>query len=173
VRPFGPVKVKTLPVLVSKVFTTTYEYDSFGNKTKSTITGSGIVSRSTSVEYSTDGKFGISGVGDVFLLYGGVNQYARFLGLFAMQGNPTNSLESYNANCHNICCLRFIKSTSCFISVCLLAMTLCQLVKAIDDFNGKFGISGVGDVFFLYGGVLSRQWQTLKTHQTDGGFAFA
>jgi hypothetical protein len=28
-------------------------------------------------------------------------------------------------------------------------MTLCQLIKAIDDFNGKFGISGVGDVFFL------------------------
>jgi hypothetical protein len=32
-------------------------------------------------------------------------------------------------------------------------MTLCQLVKAIDDFNGKFSIGGVGDVFFLYGGV--------------------
>jgi hypothetical protein len=32
-------------------------------------------------------------------------------------------------------------------------MTLCQLIKAIDDFNSKFGISGVGDVFFLYGGV--------------------
>ncbi|VVM23861.1 hypothetical protein BSPWISOXPB_70 [uncultured Gammaproteobacteria bacterium] len=32
-------------------------------------------------------------------------------------------------------------------------MTLCQLVKAIDDFNGKFGISGVSDIFFLYGGV--------------------
>ncbi|VVM26842.1 hypothetical protein BSPWISOXPB_3277 [uncultured Gammaproteobacteria bacterium] len=32
-------------------------------------------------------------------------------------------------------------------------MTLCQLIKAIDDFNGKFGIGGVGDVFFLYGGV--------------------
>jgi hypothetical protein len=32
-------------------------------------------------------------------------------------------------------------------------MTLCQLIKAIDDFNGKFGISGVGDVFLLYGGV--------------------
>jgi hypothetical protein len=32
-------------------------------------------------------------------------------------------------------------------------MTLCQLVKAIDDFNSKFGISGVGDVFLLYGGV--------------------
>jgi hypothetical protein len=29
-------------------------------------------------------------------------------------------------------------------------MTLCQLVKAIDDFNSKFGISGVGDVFLLY-----------------------
>ncbi|VVM17965.1 hypothetical protein BSPWISOXPB_2278 [uncultured Gammaproteobacteria bacterium] len=32
-------------------------------------------------------------------------------------------------------------------------MTLCQLIKAIDDFNGKFGISGISDVFFLYGGV--------------------
>jgi hypothetical protein len=32
-------------------------------------------------------------------------------------------------------------------------MTLCQLIKAIDDFNGKFGIGGVSDVFFLYGGV--------------------
>ncbi|VVM21210.1 hypothetical protein BSPWISOXPB_6968 [uncultured Gammaproteobacteria bacterium] len=27
------------------------------------------------------------GVGDVFLLYGGVNQYGRLLGLFTMQGN--------------------------------------------------------------------------------------
>jgi hypothetical protein len=26
-------------------------------------------------------------------------------------------------------------------------MTLCQLIKAIDDFNGKFGIGGVGDGF--------------------------
>jgi hypothetical protein len=25
-------------------------------------------------------------------------------------------------------------------------MTLCQLVKAIDDFNGKFGIGGIGGV---------------------------
>jgi YD repeat-containing protein len=41
----------------NKSLTTTYKYDSFGNKTKSTITGSGIVSRSTTVEYSTDGKF--------------------------------------------------------------------------------------------------------------------
>jgi hypothetical protein len=31
-------------------------------------------------------SFSIGGVGDVFLLYGGVNQYARLLGLFAMQG---------------------------------------------------------------------------------------
>jgi hypothetical protein len=29
-----------------------------------------------------NGKFGIGGVGDVFFLYGGVNQYARLLGLF-------------------------------------------------------------------------------------------
>jgi hypothetical protein len=35
--------------LTDKSLTTTYEYDSFGNKTKSTITGSGIVSRSTIV----------------------------------------------------------------------------------------------------------------------------
>jgi hypothetical protein len=28
-------------------------------------------------------------------------------------------------------------------SALLNAMTLCQLIKAIDDFNGKFGISGV------------------------------
>jgi hypothetical protein len=33
-----------------------------------------------------NGKFGIGGVGDVFLLYGGVNQYGRLLGLFTMQG---------------------------------------------------------------------------------------
>jgi hypothetical protein len=32
-------------------------------------------------------------------------------------------------------------------------MTLCQLIKAIDDFNGKFGIGGVSDIFFLYGGI--------------------
>jgi YD repeat-containing protein len=109
VSPFGPVKVKTLPVLASKVLvsecpralvvltgnlpspsitrtssftynsdgllksetiapntnkslTTTYEYDSFGNKTKSTVTGSGIVSRSTTVEHSTDGKFAVKSI---------------------------------------------------------------------------------------------------------------
>jgi hypothetical protein len=28
------------------------------------------------------------------------------------------------------------------------AMTLCQLIKEIDDFNGKFGVGGVGDVLF-------------------------
>jgi hypothetical protein len=28
-------------------------------------------------------------------------------------------------------------------SALLNAMTLCQLIKAIDDFNGKFGISGI------------------------------
>jgi hypothetical protein len=33
-------------------------------------------------------------------------------------------------------------------SALLNAMMLCQLVKAINDFNGKFGIGGVGDVFF-------------------------
>jgi hypothetical protein len=35
-------------------------------------------------------------------------------------------------------------------SALLNAMTLCQLVKAIDDFNGKFGIGGIGDIFLLY-----------------------
>jgi YD repeat-containing protein len=59
---FPPLIVSSCGGAVSSCFTdksltTTYEYDSFGNKTKSTITGSGIVSRSTSVEYSTDGKF--------------------------------------------------------------------------------------------------------------------
>jgi hypothetical protein len=38
-------------------------------------------------------------------------------------------------------------------SALLNAMTLCHLIKAIDDFNGKFGIGGVSDIFFLYGGV--------------------
>jgi IS5 family transposase len=33
-------------------------------------------------------------------------------------------------------------------SALLNAMTLCQLVKAIDDFNSKFGIGGVSDIFF-------------------------
>jgi hypothetical protein len=44
-----------------------------------------------------NGKFGISGVGDVFLLYGGVNQYARLLGLFTMQGNThfKNKIKKY------------------------------------------------------------------------------
>jgi YD repeat-containing protein len=41
---------ETIAPNTNKSLTTTYEYDSFGNKTKSTITGSGIVSRSTSVE---------------------------------------------------------------------------------------------------------------------------
>jgi hypothetical protein len=31
----------------------------------------------------------------------------------------------------------------------LNAMTLCQLVKAIDNLNGKFGIGGIGDIFSL------------------------
>ncbi|VVM25071.1 hypothetical protein BSPWISOXPB_2927 [uncultured Gammaproteobacteria bacterium] len=46
-----------------------------------------------------NGKFGISGVGDVFLLYGGVNQYGRFLGLFTMQGNThfKNKIKTFNA----------------------------------------------------------------------------
>jgi hypothetical protein len=28
-------------------------------------------------------------------------------------------------------------------------LTLCQLVKAIDNLNGKFGIGGIGDIFLL------------------------
>jgi YD repeat-containing protein len=51
------LKSETIGPNTDKSLTTTYEYDSLGNKTKSTITGSGIMSRSTSVEYSTDGKF--------------------------------------------------------------------------------------------------------------------
>ena len=47
-------------------------------------------------------------------------------------------------------------------SALLNAMTLCQLIKAIDDFNGKFGISGVGDVFLLYGGV-NQMWIRKKS----------
>jgi hypothetical protein len=48
-----------------------------------------------------NGKFGISGAGDVFLLYGGVNQYARLLGLFAMQGNThfKNKIKTFNEKC--------------------------------------------------------------------------
>ena len=37
------------------------------------------------------------------------------------------------------------------------AMTLCQLIKAIDDFNSKFGIGGVSDIFFLYSGIIHVQ----------------
>jgi hypothetical protein len=38
-------------------------------------------------------------LGDVFLLYGGVNQYARLLGLLAMQGNThfKNKIKTFNA----------------------------------------------------------------------------
>jgi hypothetical protein len=39
------------------VFIAPWVTSGFGNKTKSTVTGSGIVSRSTTVEYSTDGKW--------------------------------------------------------------------------------------------------------------------
>ena len=53
----GLLQSETIEPNTNKSLTTTYKYDSFGNKTKSTITGSGIVSRSTTVEYSTDGKF--------------------------------------------------------------------------------------------------------------------
>jgi hypothetical protein len=61
-----------------------------------------------------NGKFGISGVGDVFLLCGGVNQYARLLGLFATL--PTNSSENCNANFPHTACLKLIKKTSCSIN---------------------------------------------------------
>jgi hypothetical protein len=35
----------------------------------------------------------------------------------------------------------------------LNVMVFCQLVKAIDNLDCQFGISRIGDVFFLYGGV--------------------
>jgi hypothetical protein len=39
------------------------------------------------------------GVSDIFFLYGGVNQYARLLGLFTMQGNThfKNKIKTFNA----------------------------------------------------------------------------
>jgi hypothetical protein len=40
------------------------------------------------------------------------------------------------------------------ISTALLnVMVFCRLVKAIDNLDCQFGISRIGDVFFLYGGV--------------------
>jgi IS5 family transposase len=40
-----------------------------------------------------------NGVGDVFFLYGGVNQYGRLLGLFTMQGDThfKNKIKTFNA----------------------------------------------------------------------------
>jgi hypothetical protein len=58
---------ETIAPKTNKSLTTTYEYDRFGNKTKSTITintkstttGSGIDGSSTTIKYSADGKFPI------------------------------------------------------------------------------------------------------------------
>jgi YD repeat-containing protein len=51
---------ETIAPYTNKSLTTTYEYDRFGNKTKSTTTGSGIVDgSSTTIKYSADGKFPI------------------------------------------------------------------------------------------------------------------
>ena len=41
----------------TQALTKSYEYDSYGNKVKETISGSGISSRSTTFGYSSDGKF--------------------------------------------------------------------------------------------------------------------
>ena len=46
-------------------------------------------------------------------------------------------------------------------SALLNAMTLCQLVKAIDNLNGKFGIGGIGDILKKDNFVkklCSREW---------------
>jgi hypothetical protein len=50
---------ETIAPKTNKSLTTTYEYDRFGNKTKSTTTGSGINVSSTTIKYSADGKFPI------------------------------------------------------------------------------------------------------------------
>jgi hypothetical protein len=47
-----------------------------------------------------NGKFGIGGAGDVFFWCGGVNQYARLLGLFTMQGDTDfkDKVKTFNNN---------------------------------------------------------------------------
>ncbi|CAB5494817.1 hypothetical protein AZO1586R_130, partial [Bathymodiolus azoricus thioautotrophic gill symbiont] len=56
----GLLSSETIAPQTNKSLTTTYEYDRFGNKTKSTTTGSGIVDgSSTTIKYSADGKFPI------------------------------------------------------------------------------------------------------------------
>ncbi|VVM26941.1 hypothetical protein BSPWISOXPB_11355 [uncultured Gammaproteobacteria bacterium] len=59
------------------------------------------------------------GISDVFFLYGGVNQYARLLGLFAMQGNThfKNKIKTFNA-------IRFLKCTNSVALQAYLAYSL-------------------------------------------------
>ncbi|SMN00333.1 Rhs family protein [uncultured Candidatus Thioglobus sp.] len=53
----GLLSTETIEPNSSKALTSTYKYDSFGNKTKATTSASGISSRSTTTTYSADGKF--------------------------------------------------------------------------------------------------------------------
>jgi RHS repeat-associated protein len=55
----GLLKSETIEPNTKKALTTTYNYDSFGNKIKATTSASGIASRSTTTEYSANGKFPI------------------------------------------------------------------------------------------------------------------
>ncbi len=55
----GLLKSETIEPNTSKALITTYKYDSFGNKIKATTSASGIASRSTTTEYSANGKFPI------------------------------------------------------------------------------------------------------------------
>ncbi|CAC9559628.1 hypothetical protein [uncultured Gammaproteobacteria bacterium] len=55
----GLLKSETIEPNTKKALTTTYKYDSFGNKIKATTSASGIASRSTTTEYSANGKFSI------------------------------------------------------------------------------------------------------------------
>ncbi|CAC9628195.1 hypothetical protein [uncultured Gammaproteobacteria bacterium] len=55
----GLLKSETIEPNTSKALIITYKYDSFGNKIKATTSASGIASRSTTTEYSANGKFPI------------------------------------------------------------------------------------------------------------------
>ncbi|CAB5499092.1 hypothetical protein THERMOT_975, partial [Bathymodiolus thermophilus thioautotrophic gill symbiont] len=55
----GLLKSETIEPNTTKALTTTYKYDSFGNKIKATTSANGITSRSTTTKYSTNGKFPI------------------------------------------------------------------------------------------------------------------
>ena len=52
----GLLTSETLGRLSGKPLTTNHEYDSFGNKIKTTVSASGIDSRNTTYEYSSDGR---------------------------------------------------------------------------------------------------------------------